>query len=55
MMHLMSLCEHNITAISTFYWWGGWLGAGADFMFIAPKYWFAQPENKVKREYLVPE
>lgn len=42
-IHLMSLCQHQIIANSSFSWWGAWLGsvghAGGQIV-IAPEPWF---------------
>jgi hypothetical protein len=38
---LMSACRHHIIANSSFSWWAGWLGYGAEQMVIAPTPWYA--------------
>ena len=39
-LYLMSMCNHNITANSSFSWWGAWLNNNNNKKIVYPSFWF---------------
>lgn len=51
-MYLMSRCENNIIANSSFSWWSSWLNQNPNKKVIGPKLWFGKVMNKETSDIL---
>lgn len=54
-MQLMSLCNHNIIANSSFSWWAAWLNSHSDKTVIAPRKWINRETTSMQfpKEWIV--
>jgi hypothetical protein len=47
-LYLMSVCNHNVIANSSFSWWGAWIGSSNSRIVIAPNRWFSGAEYETQ-------
>ena len=52
---LMSMCDHNIIANSSYSWWAAWLNTNKEKRIIAPKQWFGSKYSYHNTKDLLPE
>jgi hypothetical protein len=53
-LYLMSRCENNIIANSSFSWWSAWLNENEDKKIIGPSLWFG-PDLKKDTSQIIPQ
>ena len=52
---MMSLCQHNIIANSSFSWWGAYFNTNYDKIVCYPEKWFGSAQGNKKMDDLFPE